>query len=492
MVRIGRYRVGAAALALALVLPGLALAQDRGVASGKIPVTTTSEDALKLYLEGRSLQDVIRGTDARKYYEEAVVRDPNFAMAYLALANTAPSPKEFFENLNKAVALAEHASEGERGMIWALDAGVKGEPKMQKEHLTKLVGGFPSDERVHTALANFHFGRQEYGAAINHYGHAVKINPEFSPPYNSMGYAHRSLGQYEEAEEAFLKYIELIPDQPNPHDSYAELLMKMGRFEESIAAYEKALSLDEHFVFSFVGIANNQIFLGEPEMARETLYKMSVSARNTGERRTALVWTAASYVHEGYTKKAVESVERMSAIAKANGDNVAITGDLILMGNILLEADQPDAAAEKYERAVYAMNQADAPDEVKEATRRNQLYRDARVALRKQDLETAREKTAAYSVQVKTHMIPFEERQVRELLGAIALGEDDFAGAREHLAHANQQNPRILFMMAMAYHGLGDAPHEKMMLEKAGNFNGLNFNYAYVRPKAQKIMKAES
>ena len=142
--------------------------------------------------------------------------------------------------------------------------------------------------------------------------------------------------------------------------------------------------------------------------------------------------------------------------------------------------------------AVYSMNQADAPDEVKEATRRNQLYRDARVALRKQDLETAREKTAAYSVQVKTHMIPFEERQVHELLGAIALGEDDFAGAREHLAHANQQNPRILFMMAMAYHGLGDAPHEKMMLEKAGNFNGLNFNYAYVRPKAQKIMKAES
>ena len=48
---------------------------------------------------------------------------------------------------------------------------------------------------------------------------------------------------YANAEKAFQKYIELIPKDPNPYDSYAELLLKMGRFEDSIAQYRKALEI---------------------------------------------------------------------------------------------------------------------------------------------------------------------------------------------------------------------------------------------------------
>ena len=50
------------------------------------------------------------------------------------------------------------------------------------------------------------------------------------------------------AEAAFKKYIELIPNDPNPYDSYAELLLKMGKFDDSIAQYRKALAIDPNFV----------------------------------------------------------------------------------------------------------------------------------------------------------------------------------------------------------------------------------------------------
>ena len=63
---------------------------------------------------------------------------------------------------------------------------------------------------------------------------ATAINPSFSTPYNQLGYAYRFLEKFPEAEDAFKKYTQLIPDDPNPYDSYAELLMKMGRFDESI------------------------------------------------------------------------------------------------------------------------------------------------------------------------------------------------------------------------------------------------------------------
>ena len=84
-------------------------------------------------------------------------------------------------------------------------------------------------------LANTYFGRQEYQKSIDHFVKATQINPSFSQPYNQMGYAYRFLEKYGEAETAFKKYVELIPTDPNPYDSYAELLMKMGRFDESIA-----------------------------------------------------------------------------------------------------------------------------------------------------------------------------------------------------------------------------------------------------------------
>ena len=78
-----------------------------------------------------------------------------------------------------------------------------------------------------------------------------------------LGYSNRNLENYDEAEKAFKKYIELIPDDPNPYDSYAEMLSKQGRYEEAITQYEKALAIDPNFFPSHMGIANNLIYLNK-------------------------------------------------------------------------------------------------------------------------------------------------------------------------------------------------------------------------------------
>src|SRR5262249_58565878 len=140
---------------------------------------------------------------------------------------------------------------------------------------------------------------------------------------------------------AFKKYIEHIPTDPSPNDSCAELLMKPGRFADSIQSYEKALSLDRNFVASYVGIANNQIFMDRGDEARQTLARLTGVARNDGERRQALLWSAMSYVHEGATDKALADVQKMAAIAEAGKDKAAQSGDLQLMANILLAPERP-------------------------------------------------------------------------------------------------------------------------------------------------------
>ena len=306
-------------------------------AAGKLPITTASEDARKLYLQGRDLLEKLRVTDARQLFEQAVAKDPNFALAHIGLANTSGTTKEFIDATTRAAALAGKVSEGERHLILALEAGLKGDPKANLTHLTELVRLLPNDERAHTLLGNLYFGRQDYDKAITHYVKATSLNAEFSTPYNQMGYAYRFLERFTEAEAAFKKYTEMIPNDPNPYDSYAELLMKMGRFDESIKAYEKALAIDSNFVNSHVGIGSNALAMGKPDQARAAFAKLAKVARTTGERRLARFWTAAAYVHEGATDKAIAELTAGYALAEAEHDAGTMSGDLVQMGDVLRE-----------------------------------------------------------------------------------------------------------------------------------------------------------
>jgi tetratricopeptide (TPR) repeat protein len=462
--------------------------QSSDAAPKEIPITTSSEEARQLYLQGRDLVEKIRFTDGNKYFHQAVEKDPDFALAWLAAANSSATAKEFFDGLKKAVETSSKASEGEQHMIQAADAGAKSDPAGQLDHLTKLVATFPDDARALNLLAGYHFGTQDYEKAAALYERAIGANPSLSTSYNQLGYAQRFLMRYPESERAFKKYIELIPDDPNPYDSYAELLMKMGRFDESIAQYEKALAIDRNFVPSYVGIANDQMFMGRSGEARKTLGRLQEVARNDGEKRQALTWMAASYLFEGKTREALKKVGEMSDVARKGGDLAAVSGDYQFAGDILLNTGSPGEALASYRKAVETIANADVPAEVKDATKRNGLYNEARVALAKKDLATAKDRADAYRKVAEAKNVPFELRQSHELAGRIATEEGDYARAIQELAEANRQNPMTLYLSAVAFKKSGDAGKAKEMADKAANFNGLNLNYPYVRGKAKSML----
>jgi uncharacterized protein HemY len=78
------------------------------------------------------------------------------------------------------VALADKASDGERMLIQATEAGANANPTKQKEILEKLVAAYPNDERAHFNLGGYHFGQQEFTKAIQHYKTATEIAPEYA------------------------------------------------------------------------------------------------------------------------------------------------------------------------------------------------------------------------------------------------------------------------------------------------------------------------
>jgi tetratricopeptide (TPR) repeat protein len=460
-------------------------------AADKVPITTSSDEARQLYVKGRDLSERLRATDARALFQQAAEKDPNFALAQVGLATTSGTPKEFFDSVARAVAVASHASEGERQIVCSLDAGAKGEPARQRECLTKLVQLFPDDERAHNLMGAYHFGRQDWAAAVEEYKKATSLNPKFSQPYNQMGYAYRFLGRYAEAEDAFKKYIALIPDDPNPYDSYAELLMKMGRFEDSIKSYEKALAVDKNFIASYIGIGNDRVFMGQPEEARKAYARLTAIARTPGEKRQALFWTAQSYVHEGATDKAIAELQKMAAIDDAAHDLAGRAAVLNQMGGVLLEAGRVDEAAAKYEEQVRTIDKADVPTQVKDATHRQALFDETRLALARNDIATARARAAAYAAAVAEKKIPFEARQSHELAGRLALAQKSYAAAVAELRQANDQDPRVLYLLAVALQGAGDGAKARQVGTQAADFNGLSGNYGYVRGKAKAMVTAK-
>jgi tetratricopeptide (TPR) repeat protein len=453
----------------------------------EVPITTSSDDARRLYLQGRDLAEKLRLTDARRLYAEAVAKDAAFAMGYLGLANTAGTTGEFIDAITRAASLADRVSEGERQIIRAVEAGLKGDPAGVLTHYNEVVRLFPNDERALTLLGTVYFGRQDYDNAIKYFVRATQVNPSFSAPYNQLGYAYRFGEKYTEAENTFKKYTELIPDDPNPYDSYAELLMKVGRFDESIAMYQKALSIDPNFVASYVGIGNNQLCQGRPDEARAAFAKIATVARNTGERRLSHFWTAASYVHEGATDKAIAELKAGHALAAAEKDAGSMSGDLTQMGDVLREGGRFDEALAHYAEAVAVLDKSEVPDSVKAAGRRNYIFEQARVAAVRGDVAAAKAKAAEYTAATRSANRTFEAFQRHELAGMIAMAEKQYAAAVKELAQANQQDPRILYLSAVALRSSGDAPAASAMARHAATFNGLSLNYGYVREKARTI-----
>jgi tetratricopeptide (TPR) repeat protein len=455
---------------------------------GSVPITTVSAEARAAYLEGRGLVERLRGQEARAHFERAVAADPDFALARLALAQNQPSAKGFFDELARAVALAPKVSEGERLMILAADAGGKGDNERATRLLEELVAKYPRDERALVLLGGAHFGAQRYPQAIAAYERAAAIAPGFSQIYNQLGYSYRFSDQPEKAEAPFRKYIEVLPGDPNPYDSYAELLLELGRYDEAIGSYRKALALRSDFVNSRFGIATALDLSGRGAEARRELDQVLAAARDDGDRRGALFAKTVSWVEEGNFAAAQAEVDKQYALGEAIGDELAMAGDLVLMGNLALETGHVQDAETRFRRALELVEGApDVAPENKANQRRFARFNTARVELARGDLPRARDAANRFAKEVAASGNPFQKRLAHEIAGQIALAEKRWDDAIAELGQASQLDPYNRYRLSLAYEGKGDRAKAKQLADDARNDNTLtNLNLAFVRQKTKR------
>lgn len=469
-------------------MPEAAQPQAAAEVAAKVPVTTSSDAARASYLKGQALLDGLHFTDAHEAFVEAVAADPNFAMGHVMLAITSLSTAEFFDEVAAASGAAGGASEGEQLYVEALVAGSENDQAAQRAALTKLVGMYPADERTHMALGNFLNGQQDFAGAAKHFGHAAQRNPDFAPAYNSLGYAYRSLDDLDQAKGAFEKYVALLPKEANPHDSYAELLMEMGNYDESIRHYRMAIDIDPNFLSAYAGISRNYSLMDSADEAQAAADDMLAAARNLAERQNAMFTTVTAQLFAGDADKAMETTGTMAAEAEVKGDHAAVAGAHEYMGDIMLDAGDGAAAEKHYAAALEHWQMADANDAAKARAKRNYTYKTALAAMIAEDAEAAASRTADYVAAATANGTAQEKLQIHAVEGYLAMMNDDMAGGAAHLAQANQLNPVVLYYSAVANNALGNKDKALDLASRAANRNTLSPNLPFVRADAMKLL----
>jgi tetratricopeptide (TPR) repeat protein len=469
-------------VALLVCVPAVLLAQ----AAGQLTTTTQSKEALALYERAREYVENVENESARPLLDEAIQKDPAFAMAYALRAGTGGGFALARQDRDKAASLAEKASAGERHWIMAQQASADGEVPKIKEHLDALLALHPADMHVLHFAGNLTRAFDD-DQALQYFTRATTIDPAFAAPHNQIGYIHISKGDYTRAEQALKQYVATRPERPNPYDSYAELLLRMGRFDESIAQYNKALAKDRQFVASLIGIGHNYVFKGDYGKARETYARASDLARTAPDRASAQLWTAVSYVHEGKASDALSALDRQRAIATKQGLIPNAVGTHLDAALILANSGKTADARKHLDQAWTLTEGAQLPARTKNNLQRQIVMDRALVAAQAKDLSTATAEADKAKALITSDMAPAISQSYEGLLGMIALAQGDATVASQHFEKADPEDVYTMFYRAEAMRISGGAEGAATLYKKVATWNLNSVGYALVRAKARKL-----
>ncbi len=463
---------------------------------GEIAITTKSGEARKLFLEGRQLFEDVREDEAREVFSKAIEADPDFALAHFYRSITNTSAKDRQEHLDKAVALAPNASEGERLMIEAFQADEDNNQVKAIELCEQLVEKFPDDKRARQFLGFWYSGQDEDDKAIAQYEKAIEIDENFATAYNELGYAYIQTENYYEAERAFQNYIDLIPGEANPHDSIADMYTRMGRHDEAIEHYMKAVELNPKFTLSQRNIGNNLVFMGNYEDGREAFRKAMAMEMTERAKVFDMNEIARSHLYEGNFEQAVAAYDESIKIAEEAGLTRRVAGIHAQKCYVHLESGHLAKAEASLAECKKTVMASDLRQSIKDNFTKGAMAQEALIAAKKGNFETALAKADEHLTKIQADNNPNEMEDHHDLLGLIHFEKGDHAQAIEHLNQADQESPYILYHLAVAESKAGDPARADELFSKVADMNQLpvfnqenGLGYAFVRSKAMDAKK---
>jgi TolB-like protein/Flp pilus assembly protein TadD len=250
---------------------------------------TESVEAYNLYLQGRYFWSQWTPQSVQKsigYYEQAIAKDPNYALAYAGLADA-------YQVLNLW-------GGGKAAMVKGYDA------------ITKALQLDPKLPEPHVALAMRRaFYDWDWSGAEREFRRAFELNPRSAVARFSFANILGPQARFQEAEAELQKALELDPLSTRFRFQACVLNYEWRRYDRAIGACEKVLELDStfHLARAFQGL----IYTEKGDYAKAVSEIETVKASLPDDPRI-LAFLGHSYGRAGHREKALATLAEMKRL----------------------------------------------------------------------------------------------------------------------------------------------------------------------------------
>ncbi|MGC2371787.1 MAG: tetratricopeptide repeat protein, partial [Candidatus Sulfotelmatobacter sp.] len=268
-------------------------------AARSLPVTTPSAQARALYQKGMEDYENLYLERCNDDWRAAVKEDPNLAVAWAWIAFNSTDPKEVSAAREKAMTLSPKLTPGEQLMIAWIVKVQEGDYIGGISAMNDMLEMYPKDKHLFYLAGNWLMGEEGADQAGRMMEKALALDKNFPPALNDLAYVDARNREFAKAFAAMDRYVALLPKEPNPQDSYGELLRMSGNFEGSLQHYRAALKIDPDFVTSQVGLGDTYALMGNQEQARIEYDKAIRFAHNEADRLNYTMQKAMTWVRDG-------------------------------------------------------------------------------------------------------------------------------------------------------------------------------------------------
>jgi TolB-like protein len=185
---------------------------------------TNDPEAYRLYLQGRFYWNKRVGKEferAEGYFQQAVARDPNFALGYIGLA-------DFNEDVDRL---------------------------RKKEYIRRALEIDDKLAEAHASLGYQYMMDYNWAESERELKRAIELNPNYPQAHQWNGARLMMNGKYDGARASLTRALELDPTSLGINLYYGVLLEVSGRLNESILQYKKLIDMEPTFAWVHASLA---------------------------------------------------------------------------------------------------------------------------------------------------------------------------------------------------------------------------------------------
>jgi pentatricopeptide repeat protein len=253
---------------------------------------TDDVQAYQLYLMGRHC--MVRWTkegveQALEYFDQAVARDPEYALAYATIAYA-------YADMATGVAGSLPPSEAYGRAKTAVSRALELDPGLAEAHAVSGYLKYISD--------------YDWAGAERQLKKAIELNPNSGEAYDFYGLLLAALERYDEAITMQRRAYEVDPLAHRM--DIATTFLRAGRYDEAVTAVNRVLAVDPHFALAHMTLGWGYLLKG---MADQGISELERAVALSPESTIYLGQLGQAYARVGRTDEAREVLRRMEEMS---------------------------------------------------------------------------------------------------------------------------------------------------------------------------------